>query len=51
MSEGKTLKMNELIDSPYHTFKTQKAKEEYLKLYDDRAKKWPVPSTIKMVNT
>ncbi len=43
--------MNEIIDSPCHPFKTQKAKEEYLKLYDDRARKWPVPSTTKMMNT
>jgi len=43
--------MDEVIDSPCHPFKTQKAKEDYLKLYDDRAKKWPVPSTTKMVNT
>ncbi len=51
MNEGTTLKMIKIIDSPCHPFKTQKAKEEYLKLYDDRAKKWPVPSTTKMVNT
>ena len=51
MCEEKTLKMNELIDSPYHPFKTQKAKEEYLKLYNDRAKKWPVPSTTMMAST
>ncbi len=51
MNEGTALKMNEVIDSPYHPFKTQKAKEEYLKLYDGRAIKWPVPSTTEMVNT
>jgi pimeloyl-ACP methyl ester carboxylesterase len=51
MNKGTTLKMNKVIDSPCHPFKTQKAKGEYLKLYDDRAKKWPVPSTTKMVNT
>lgn len=34
-----------------HPFKTQKAKEDYLKHYDDRAKKWPVPSTAEMVET
>lgn len=39
------------FDSPYHPFKTEQAKEEYLKLYDERAKKWPVISTTKMVNT
>lgn len=43
--------MNKATDSPCHPFKTQKAKERYLKLYDDRAKKWPVPSTAEMVNT
>jgi pimeloyl-ACP methyl ester carboxylesterase len=39
------------FDSPYHPFKTAQAKEEYLKLYDERAKQWPVLSTTKMVNT
>ena len=39
------------FDSPYHPFKTEQAKDEYLKLYDERAKKWPVMSTTKMVNT
>jgi len=43
--------MKKVIDAPCHPFKTQKAKEEYLQLYDDRAKKWPVPSTTKMVKT
>ena len=39
------------FDSPYHPFKTKKAKDEYLKLYDERAKKWPVISTTKTINT
>lgn len=39
------------IDSPYHPFKTEQAKDQYLKLYDERAKKWPIISTTKMVNT
>lgn len=43
--------MDEITESSCHPFKTQKAKEEYLKLYDDRAKKWPIPSTTKIVNT
>ncbi len=30
------------FNSPYHPFKTEQAKNEYLKLYDKRAKKWPV---------
>ena len=29
MNEGTALKMDEVIDSPYHPFKTQKAKEDY----------------------
>lgn len=37
--------------SPYNPFKTEQAKEQYLKLYDKRAAKWPVSSTTKMVNT
>ncbi|MCU7932463.1 MAG: alpha/beta hydrolase [Candidatus Thiodiazotropha sp. (ex Codakia rugifera)] len=51
MNQGKALRMNKVIDASCHPFKTQKAKEEYLKLYDDRAKRWPVASTTKMVNT
>lgn len=39
------------FDSPYHPFKTEQAKNEYLRLYDEKAKKWPVMSTTKMVNT
>lgn len=39
------------FDSPYHPFKSEQAKDEYLKLYDERAKKWPVISTTEMVNT
>jgi pimeloyl-ACP methyl ester carboxylesterase len=49
--QGTVQTMDEAIDSQYHPFRTQKAKEEYLKLYDNRAKKWPVPSTTKMVDT
>ena len=39
------------LDSPYHPFKTEQTKDEYLKLYDERAKKWPATSTTEMVNT
>ncbi len=39
------------FDSPYHPFKTEKAKNEYLKIYDERAKKWPVISITKIINT
>ena len=39
------------FNSPYHPFKTEQAKDEYLKLYDKRAKEWPVISTTKMVKT
>ncbi len=37
--------------SPYHPFTSEQAKETYLKLYDERAKNWPVESTTKMVET
>lgn len=37
--------------TPYHPFRSEKAKEEYLKLYETRAKKWPVISENRMVNT
>ena len=39
------------FNSPYHPFKSEQAKDEYLKLYDKRAKEWPIISTTKMVNT
>ena len=35
----------------YHPFKSEKAKEEYLTYYDNRAKGWPIPSETKMVDT
>lgn len=35
----------------YHPFRSEKAKAEYLALYDKRASSWPVPSECKMVNT
>ena len=37
--------------SPYHPFKSQLAKECYLKVYDERSKKWPVPSSTKVIRT
>ena len=36
---------------PYHPFRSDEAKEQYLKLYDMRAKKWPVPSESRMADT
>lgn len=35
----------------YHPFKSAKAKEDYLNLYDKLAGKWPVPSETQMINT
>ncbi len=35
----------------YHPFKSREAKEKYLKLYDEWAKDWPIPSKTKMVDT
>jgi len=35
----------------YHPFRSAKAKEQYLKHYDMRAKKWPVVSETRMVET
>lgn len=37
--------------SAYHPFRSPKAKEQYLKLYDMRAKKWPVVSEPRTVDT
>ncbi|MCX5846694.1 MAG: alpha/beta hydrolase [Deltaproteobacteria bacterium] len=36
---------------PFHPFRSAEAKEQYLKLYDMRAKKWPVPSESRMGDT
>ena len=35
----------------YHPFRSAKAKEQYLALYDLRAKQWPIPSETRMVET
>jgi pimeloyl-ACP methyl ester carboxylesterase len=35
----------------YHPFKSAEAKEKFLKVYDQRAKNWPVPSTNRMIKT
>lgn len=37
--------------SPYHPFRSALAKEQYLSLYDMRAKKWPVPSETRTIDT
>jgi pimeloyl-ACP methyl ester carboxylesterase len=35
----------------YHPFRSTTAKEQYLKLYDMRVKKWPVDSQTELVDT
>ena len=35
----------------YHPFRSTTAKEQYLKLYDIRVKKWPVDSQTRLVDT
>lgn len=35
----------------YHPFKSAEAKEKYLKIYDTRAKEWPIPSETRMIKT
>ena len=35
----------------YHPFRTAKAKEAHLALYDLRAQQWPVASETRMVET
>ena len=35
----------------YHPFRSEEAKERYLTHYDQRAKKWPIASVTKMVET
>ena len=48
---NKEMKASQMEMSTYHPFRTAKAKEQYLKLYDMRAKKWPVASESRMVDT
>jgi hypothetical protein len=45
------MKLRQDINSSYHPFRSAEAKEKYLKLYDLRAKKWPVVSESRMVDT
>ena len=35
----------------HHPFRSAKARERYLALYDARAKRWPIPSQIEIVET
>ncbi|MFZ2052618.1 MAG: alpha/beta hydrolase [Candidatus Aminicenantales bacterium] len=35
----------------YHPFKSAEAKEKFLKVYDQKAKDWPVRSTTRMIKT
>lgn len=37
--------------SAYHPFRSAKAKAEYLALYDEKAKAWPVASECRMIDT
>ena len=37
--------------TPYHPFKSEKAKQRYLTFYDTEAKKWPVDSETRVVDT
>jgi pimeloyl-ACP methyl ester carboxylesterase len=39
------------FSSPYHPFKSAQAKTEYLRLYDKRAKLWPVDSVVLKIKT
>lgn len=49
---GFMLKPNPVdFSSPYHPFKSAEAKREYLSLYDNRAKLWPVESIVLKIKT
>ncbi len=37
--------------TPYHPFKSERAKERYLTFYDTMAKKWPVDSEARIIDT
>jgi pimeloyl-ACP methyl ester carboxylesterase len=45
------MKSRQDINSSYHPFRSAEAKEKYLKLYDLRAKKWPIVSESRIVDT
>ena len=46
-----SLREGDLELSAYHPFKSSEAKATYLALYDIKAKKWPVASECRMVDT
>src|SRR4030042_6465296 len=49
---GQIIRNHALTDiSEWHPFRSAKAKEEYLKLYAQEAKIWPVASETRMANT
>lgn len=35
----------------YHPFKSEEAKEQYLNMYNEKLKEWPIPSESKMIGT
>jgi pimeloyl-ACP methyl ester carboxylesterase len=37
--------------NPYHPFRSQAARDEYLAFYDRRAERWPIPSTCLTLKT
>lgn len=45
------MKQKNIMQAPYHPFRSQHAKEAYLAVYDEQVKKWPVQSEDRMVNT
>jgi len=52
IAPGQIVKQHILIDtSGTHPFRSAKARERYLRLYDREAQIWPIPSDIQMVDT
>jgi len=45
------IKLEDIKMTTYHPFRSATAKEQYLRLYDIRAKKWPVDSQTRSVDT
>jgi hypothetical protein len=43
--------IEEHILPPYHPFRSEAAKREYLSYYDLRAREWPVPAVERLVKT
>ena len=51
MFGGETHNKEKMKQSTYHPFRSAKARDEYLALYDRQAEQWPVPTETRMAET